>query len=330
MSENRISRNSNIDTLKAICAFLVVCIHIKFPAFVDFYLSPLYRCAVPIFFMISGYFYSFSWNNERKNKQIEKFLKITVEINLFYLVINCALALLQGSSIKDYLISTVSIKKIILLLVTNDNAISGHLWYLSAILYVVIIFRLFPKLNMLGNKRFIIISILLLCDLLFGKYSLIVLKHNLPLWMSRNFLFVGVAFFWIGNIMREKRKKIKPSICIICMIVFYLTSIGENMLVTKIGMESTRDHGLSTTLLAVLIFWTVIHLKDMRSIFTGIGANYSQNIYYFHPFVISVLEIIFTRGIWVQLINKVGPIVVFVTTLVLLIIVDSIKKSWSK
>ena len=50
------SRADNIDILKAICAFLIVCIHVPFPGRVGAYFTALTRIAVPVFFMITGYF----------------------------------------------------------------------------------------------------------------------------------------------------------------------------------------------------------------------------------------------------------------------------------
>ena len=47
-------RNYSIDTLKALCAFLVIILHVAW-AYTDTFL-PLARAAVPVFFMISGYF----------------------------------------------------------------------------------------------------------------------------------------------------------------------------------------------------------------------------------------------------------------------------------
>lgn len=47
-------RNYSIDILKALCAFLVIILHVAW-AYTDTFL-PLARAAVPVFFMISGYF----------------------------------------------------------------------------------------------------------------------------------------------------------------------------------------------------------------------------------------------------------------------------------
>lgn len=42
--EIHITRNNNIDILKSICAFLIVCIHVPFPGFVGNYITALSRC----------------------------------------------------------------------------------------------------------------------------------------------------------------------------------------------------------------------------------------------------------------------------------------------
>ena len=52
------SRAASLDVLKAICAFLVVCIHVPFPGKVGEYFTALTRVAVPIFFMITGFFHA--------------------------------------------------------------------------------------------------------------------------------------------------------------------------------------------------------------------------------------------------------------------------------
>ena len=43
----------NIDSLKFLCAVLVIFLHVRTPY--QEYILPLTRCAVPCFFMISGY-----------------------------------------------------------------------------------------------------------------------------------------------------------------------------------------------------------------------------------------------------------------------------------
>ena len=79
------SRADNIDILKAVCAFLIVCIHVPFPGTLGAYFTTLTRTAVPIFFMITGYFYSDVVKRGGENSQIKKLLKLVIEANLIYL-----------------------------------------------------------------------------------------------------------------------------------------------------------------------------------------------------------------------------------------------------
>ena len=71
-SDNFESRADNIDILKALCAFLIVCIHVPFPGKVGAYFTTLTRVAVPVFFMITGYFYSDTVARHKEKHQIKK------------------------------------------------------------------------------------------------------------------------------------------------------------------------------------------------------------------------------------------------------------------
>ena len=49
-------RNKSLDAVKAIAACLVVCIHVRLSGTGRAACKVLARCAVPFFFMVSGYF----------------------------------------------------------------------------------------------------------------------------------------------------------------------------------------------------------------------------------------------------------------------------------
>lgn len=81
-------RNNSIDNLKAICTFLIVCIHVPFPGEIGAYFITLTRIAVPIFFMITGFFYLDIIFYHKEVKQIKKILKLLIEANVFFLIWN--------------------------------------------------------------------------------------------------------------------------------------------------------------------------------------------------------------------------------------------------
>lgn len=60
---------TGVDELKALCCFLVVCIHAKTSLTIGKYIVGLARIAVPLFLMITGYFYHCS-SREKKRQQL--------------------------------------------------------------------------------------------------------------------------------------------------------------------------------------------------------------------------------------------------------------------
>lgn len=65
--DNFESRADNIDILKAICAFLIVCIHAPLSGKFGTYFTTLTRVTVTIFFMITGYFYGDTVARHKEN-----------------------------------------------------------------------------------------------------------------------------------------------------------------------------------------------------------------------------------------------------------------------
>jgi surface polysaccharide O-acyltransferase-like enzyme len=327
--KNRFSdRNYNIDSLKAACAFLIVCVHIQFPEPINSIVLPITRIAVPIFFMITGYFYNLNGNAVQKHNQIIHVLKLIVFANTFYLSFNTLFSVMQGKSGLDYIVSVLTIKKIALFLITNDDSVSGHLWYLSAILYVLIIFLLLPGLNKRGKYRYVVIVALLLCDIVFGKYAIVIWGHEFPLWMTRNFLFVGIPYFWIGNLIRENndfKGKARTLGCLIMSALFCVTSIAESMILKLLNCNATRDHYISTTFLAITVFTLALQLRESKKLPALIGERYSQDIYIIHPAIITVFTVDFFGSVVADFYTWVAPLVVYVATIGVLCVGNCIK-----
>ena len=71
-------RNKSLDAVKAIAACLVVCIHVSFPGQAGQLVKVLARCAVPFFFMVSGYFCYYQNCNASK-RILSKILHIMMD-----------------------------------------------------------------------------------------------------------------------------------------------------------------------------------------------------------------------------------------------------------
>lgn len=193
-------RNNSIDNLKAICTFLIICIHVPFPGEIGAYFITLTRIAVPIFFMITGFFYLDIIFYHKEVKQIKKILKLLIEANVIFLIWNILCKVFCGKNIIHYLQSTITLKNIIKFVVFNESPLGVHLWYLGAVFYVLLIVFFLDKLK-LRKILYILVPFLLIIDLVFGKYSLIIFHHEFPYILVRNFLCVGIPYFCIGNII---------------------------------------------------------------------------------------------------------------------------------
>ena len=188
-------RADNIDILKATCAFLIVCIHVPFPGVIGKYFTALTRIAVPVFFMITGYFYFDVEEKNGETRQIKKIFKLVLEANVLYLLWDSFYAVLSRNM--SCLFDTFTIENVLKFIAFNESPLKGHLWYLGAILYVLIIMHIFDKLKI--EKCLVFAApFLLMGDLILGKYSVLLLGREFPYILVRNFLFVGIPYFCIG------------------------------------------------------------------------------------------------------------------------------------
>lgn len=186
-------RNYSVDTLKFICAVLVIFIHIGTPYYN--YPLPLTRIAVPCFFMISGYFIFTEPDNMQR-----RLLKSTRRMLWIFLWSTALYFAYYAVTNGDWSIFTW--KNTFYFLFLNQPPFGGHLWYLSAYLYVLII-MLFVNRFRLWKPCFFLVPILLLCNLIFGKYDVLIFNHNFNLILSRNFLFMGIPYFALGCLVKK-------------------------------------------------------------------------------------------------------------------------------
>ena len=267
-------RNYSFDTLKLICAIFVIFAHTPQPQIWENHITPLLRCAVPIFFMISGYFTYGKYDIKHTiHKRIRQLLTIFVVVFLFYFSI---FFIANGKDSLEHLSVLLSHNFILL----NTLPYSMHLWYIAAYIYVLLIILLVEKYN-LYNWLFYITPIILLTGLLIGKYSEILLDHFFPPNYTRNFLFTGLPFFTLGMII--KKTKQLPNIYLAggACIVFYILGIIEFPSFEDLGMYWVSTIFLSLSIF--ILFINIIQVKD--NIFSKIGREDSLYIYLLHYFI---------------------------------------------
>lgn len=320
------------DILKFLCAFLIVCIHCPFPGIVGEYFTALTRIAVPIFFMITGFFYTNIVHKKCEKEQIKKIFRLEIEANLLYLLWKCFYATVSGNDVWEYLSKVLSTKSIIKFLVFNESPFNGHLWYLGAILYVLLIVLGTEKI---GAKKilYVLTPFLLAGDLILGKYSLLFFHREFSYIIVRNFLFVGLPYFCIGEFLRDWKKRIENRKLVLLVALFSCTTLLEHYILVQRGLNTTRDHYISTTFLAMAVFLLFKEVYSRHRVTSverwaaQIGRDYSTWIYIIHPILITVIGIVMRKSNLYEAYRYIAPTIVYMASIIFVMIVC---KGWKK
>ena len=244
---NATKRNPGFDCLRLICAFCVVCLHVAYPF--KHLAEPWIRFAVPVFFMLSGYFYE---GQRDHGKQIRKILFLCIGANLLHLGFQLLLNRISGHSSAGLLGSLGNLQVWMEFLLLNHSPVSSPLWYLGALLYVLVIMGLLDKGP--GRKAmYPLIPVLLGLNLILGTYSPVFFGRPLSIEISRNFLFAGLPFFLLGDLLRTETAA--PGIPVFLTLAAGLVlSFLENYLLYKLGLLVNQDLFLGTIPVSCALF----------------------------------------------------------------------------
>ncbi len=260
-------RYDNVDVLKSICSLLVICIHIKYAdAEIGAYIKAVSGIAVPIFFMITGFFYTQSSAKGAK-PQIIKILKLYLQANVLFFLFGIFTSVFgmigkigNIDHVLDYLTKTVTIENVEHFILYNESPFSQHLWYLGAILYVLVIALHCDKQPKFWKLLYILTPLLILGNHSLGKYSHHMFGKQLPTYMIRNFLFRGIPYFCIGKLIYEYLDSIrhvyqKHSILLWCLSGLCLPMILiEHDCIANHIFEGNSGYYLSTIATSLLLF----------------------------------------------------------------------------
>lgn len=332
-------RNHGLDFLKALCSFMVICIHAPFPGLMGNITIPLTRIAVPLFLMITGYYYSCMIERKNEKKQLTKILRLFAGANCLFFAWSLLKSFLSGDSVITDIGNMFSMKSMLKFVLLNESPFAGHLWYLSAILYVLLIIYVFEK-KWDRQKLYPTIPFLLLADIIFGKYSLLIFGQAIPYILVRNFLCVGLPYFLIGDMLYRYKTRISIKKAVLLVFVFACTTILERVILGAYNLNAERDHYISTTFLAISAFLLAVQSNGKRNskwynMIYYIGARLSSNIYILHPIFITVIaKAVGVLSNYVQLsmaYSYIAPFVIFIfTTMVSWMLHNIAKKSKMK
>jgi surface polysaccharide O-acyltransferase-like enzyme len=289
----------SLQVLKALAAFAVVLIHTNLiwkGAFV-----PVYCNAVPLFFMITGYFLlnrDGILTEERLKRSIIKLLKLTFIAQclfvVFYLIVD-------PSVIEAFRVHTI--KRVVLFLAVGHN-VAPHLWYLTAIIEALVTFYVALRFKLLRFMPILVVLGIGL-NLIAGCYSKLWLCQQLPRILSRNFLTIGIPCVYLGMLVRrfEHRLFISQKSLLLTLVVLCLIAYLEFILVFhRVKWGDVYFLTIPTTI--VTFIWVLrSNLFNKLAWLASIGRKDSLNIYILHWLVMDILRLTpydYSRIEWIE------------------------------
>lgn len=256
-------------------------------------LQPITTCAVPVFFMISGYLiFGKEINHKRLMKNAIRIIKILLWSLLFYY---CWYYIRNGT------LFIPSIKDTLLFVFSNNDPIIGHLWYLSAYAYTLFIIAFLElKKKIMWVKYLAIIGLVLYFTFDFWHIYYNIPKYLTLVYIFRNFFFTAIPMFYIGaifspNPLPHYKHKLLLNQVISCewyVIVVSIFVLGMCSLVeiNVFHINHIADVFFFTIPLSVLIFVVFLKYKILnKNILASLGEKYSLYVYILHPVIIKVL-----------------------------------------
>lgn len=339
------ARNNEINFLKFIATISVILIHEKLPGSIGITIKDISAAAVPIFFMISGYF-SYGSTIQQLKRRAVRILKLVILANAIYFIWDILVELWYGRPLIDWFIQTCSPKRILVFLLLNESSLRGHLWFLGALLYVYLFLIIGLKYieTRQKNNRFIfqnsenlflLISILLFSANIIGGEILTLFGKNIQIPYIRNWIFMGVPCACLAYFIHAKEKwilqyiKKKTSLCLFFLCILF-------NLIEVIYMPASGLY-LSTIFLVALAFILALQYKGKCQnsfiIFLGNFADqYGVWIYILQIMVIKSLRQLYSflgiaNNVAVRILS---PIMVLILTSCLAIIPTQIERIFKK
>ncbi|MBQ6805875.1 MAG: acyltransferase [Lachnospiraceae bacterium] len=328
------SRNQEINLLKFIAIICVILIHDKLPGNAGAIIRAMAAMAVPVFFMISGY-YSYEASGQVLGKRVKRTFFLMIIANVLYFVWDVWVEILSGNSLHIWFAENCSIKRIAVWVLTNESSLRGHLWFLGALLYAYMFLFLLIKWHELGklpdflwekkDKWLAMLAGVLILGNIVGGEVLTQLGRNIQIPYIRNWLFCGIPFLLIGYCLCGylRKNEIKSSgfklgIGLLAVLVLNLVEV--------IFMEASELY-LTTVLVAILSFVLAVRgegkVRNKLLIKAGnIADKYGLWIYILQIMVIKTIQWFESEMGWTDnlVAQCLSPVLSFVLTVLVAII----------
>lgn len=322
--------NNTLYFFEGIACIFVIFIHCDISGYVGDILETIGRFAVPLFFLISGYFNYNSNCNKLTNKVLKQLNIFVVSFIIYYIYINMeSFILMKNYDFISFNVSLFSLTNILKLLLFNwTSFISSHLWFLLALIFCYLFLIVVKQKKVsLNEKVFVFLPII---GYTIGIF-LIKFYDESTMFLVRNWIFTGIPFFMIGYFIRKNKEiilnKITSKKLIVISAVGLLLSIIERILI-KLILDGKLTLYLGTYIFVVSIF--IFSIKNpkivKKSIFSFIGEKISLYIYIIHYMFINIFKNILPK--YNILINEyiISFITIFISIVIAVFLCKMIEK----
>lgn len=272
------NRNLLVDTAKVLLALMVVGIHSALFADLPGPASHLlvegvFRLAVPIFFVFNGYYLADGIQN---GKPIYSLIKKILLLYVFWMLVYAPLYAYVADEAP-----WVTVRRLLRTLLTGYF----HLWYLIAMVYAILLLRAMrnwsrARLAAAGLGLFAIGAAL--------QYLNYYTNANLPIWLYRNGLFVGLPFMLAGYLIRTDQRRYPPAQIALAL------SAGLSMLLAESVLSNTYGrvgHGVDIyfSLIVTAPATAMLLLRFTSTINSDRVSKLSGGVYFIHPLMMSLV-----------------------------------------
>ncbi len=204
-------RNQSMEVCKLLAAGFVVFLHARFPDRIGELTDCISRCAVPLFFMISGYF-NYGADCKALSRRTKHAVSLVLWGSLADIVLGSVLSELSSGSFLGYFRAALPNLRILTdWILLQAHPFGGHLWYLNAL--VICYLLLWGYVRFREDREPDYCGLYSVCFVLFVGLVLIdvvspLLNHYTYYPLVHTAWFLGIPMFGAGLFLREHRERL--------------------------------------------------------------------------------------------------------------------------
>ena len=282
------ARNPAIDFLKGLACIGVVFNHVMFPGLFGVIVAFTSYFAVPIFFMITG-FYAYQANDRTITRRLIKIFRITLFAMMIYSLYTLQHTIRYNKFSGGFTVWDIAETALRFVFLSDCHFISAnHLWYLVSLIEGYIILLLIRRYN-LFKAAYIYIPFSIIAHRIMSTFFT-------PLWHLRANVFLnGMCWILTGHYIAENLQavsRINKKVLIASAIAGYISWIIVSLTCHKAFVFIANVVCFALAIVPVFILPVRKGAQSVKypSLIVKIGAEYSLYIYLYHMLMDYILS----------------------------------------